>query len=46
MTNLEKYEKVFCETFEVDKSQLNEQFTFKDIYVKVRIVNNEIMNVA
>jgi len=31
MTNLEKYEKVFCETFEVAKSQLNEQFTFKEI---------------
>ena len=31
MTNLEKYQKIFCETFDVKLDDLNEQFTFSNI---------------
>ena len=31
MTNLEKYQNIFCETFNVDKTELNEGFTFANI---------------
>ena len=33
MTNLEKYQDVFCKTFDVDKSALNEEFTPKHVAV-------------
>ena len=31
MQNLEKYQNIFCETFDVEKSSLNEDFTFANI---------------
>ena len=31
MDNLTKYKKVFCETFDVNESALDEKFTFNDI---------------
>lgn len=33
MTNLQKYEKVFVDTFGVSTDVLNESFTFKDVPV-------------
>lgn len=31
MSNLEKYQNVFCELFDVDVNFLNEDFNFKDV---------------
>jgi len=31
MTNLEKYEQIFIETFQVEKKQLNEEFIYQSI---------------
>lgn len=31
MTNLEKYNKVFCEVLNTDVAHLDENFTFKDV---------------
>ncbi len=33
MTNLQKYENVFIDTFGVGKDRLNDSFTFKDVPV-------------
>jgi len=31
MTNIEKYQNVFVEIFEINPSELNDQFTFKQV---------------